>query len=85
MARESVSCLPSAVVLANNKGHPRRIREDNGIIITTMRFHIFAASATVVQTVLQPANSISFCGLLYNKLYMTLAPSPGSHWKGEKR
>lgn len=46
-----------------------------------MRFHIFAASATVVQTVLQPANNISFWGLLYRRLYMTLAPKPGSHWK----
>jgi len=32
--------------------------------LTTIRFHILAASATVVQTVLHPANSISFCGLL---------------------
>lgn len=50
-------------------------------ILTTMRFHIFAASATVVQTVLHPASSISFCGLLYKRLYMTLAPRPGSHCK----
>lgn len=49
--------------------------------LTTMRFHIFAASATVVQTVLQPAKSINFCGLLYSRLYITLAPRPGSHWK----
>lgn len=33
-------------------------------LLTTIRFHILAASATVVQTVLQPASSISFCGLL---------------------
>lgn len=46
-----------------------------------MRFHIFAASATVVQTVLQPAKSINFCGLLYSRLYITLAPKPGSHCK----
>lgn len=49
--------------------------------LTTMRFHIFAASATVVQTVLQPAKSINFCGLLYSRLYITLAPRPGSHCK----
>lgn len=54
-------------------------------ILTTMRFHILAASATVVQTVLQPASSISFCGLLYNRLYITLAPSPGSHCKWEAK
>lgn len=53
--------------------------------LTTMRFHIFAASATVVQTVEQPARSINFCGLLYSRLYITLAPSPGSHCHGEKR
>lgn len=46
-----------------------------------MRFHIFAASATVVQTVLQPAKSINFVGLLYRRLYITLAPKPGSHCK----
>lgn len=50
-------------------------------LLTTMRFHIFAASATVVQTVLQPAKSINFCGLLYSRLYITLAPKPGSHCK----
>lgn len=49
-----------------------------------MRFHIFAASATVVQTVLHPARSMSFCGLLYNRLYITLAPRPGSHCKRRK-
>lgn len=53
--------------------------------LTTMRFHIFAASATVVQTVEQPARSINFCGLLYSRLYITLAPSPGSHCHVEKR
>lgn len=52
--------------------------------LTTMRFHIFAASATVVQTVEQPARSINFCGLLYSRLYITLAPSPGSHCHVEK-
>jgi hypothetical protein len=50
--------------------------------LTTTKFHILAASATVVQTVLQPAKSISFWGLLYSKLYITEAPSPGSHYKG---
>lgn len=48
-------------------------------VLTTMRFHILAASATVVQTVEQPARSSSFCGGLYSRLYMTLAPRPGSH------
>lgn len=51
--------------------------------LTTTKFHILAASATVVQTVLQPAKSISFWGLLYSKLYITEAPSPGSHYKGK--
>lgn len=50
-------------------------------VLTTTRFHILAASATVVHTVLQPANSINFWGLLYNKLYITDAPRPGSHWE----
>lgn len=57
------------------------LKERNMLLLTTIRFHIFAASATVVQTVLQPANNINFCGLLYSKLYITLAPSPGSHCK----
>jgi hypothetical protein len=47
--------------------------------LTTTKFHIFAASATVVHTVLQPASSINFWGLLYKRSYMTLAPRPGSH------
>lgn len=53
-------------------------------LLTTTKFHIFAASATVVQTVLQPANNMSFLGLLYSKSYMTDAPSPGSHCKTNK-
>lgn len=31
----------------------------NGRVLTTTKFHIFAASATVVHTVLHPANSIN--------------------------
>lgn len=50
-------------------------------VLTTTKFHIFAASATVVQTVLHPANNINFCGLLYKRSYITLAPRPGSHYK----
>ena len=42
-----------------------------------------AASATVVQTVEHPAKSISFCGGLYKRSYMTSAPNPGSHWETE--
>lgn len=49
------------------------------LALTTTKFHIFAASATVVHTVLQPANNINFWGLLYKRSYITLAPRPGSH------
>lgn len=51
------------------------------VLLTTTKFHILAASATVVQTVLQPANNINFWGLLYKRSYITLAPRPGSHCK----
>jgi hypothetical protein len=54
-------------------------------ILTTTKFHIFAASATVVHTVLQPANNINFWGLLYKRSYITLAPRPGSHCKEIRR
>jgi hypothetical protein len=38
---------------------PQGDKEILNKLLTTTRFHIFAASATVVQTVLHPANSIN--------------------------
>lgn len=53
--------------------------------LTTTKFHILAASATVVQTVEQPARSMSFTGSLYRRSYIAAAPSPGSHLEKKKK
>ena len=51
---------------------------------TTTKFHILAASATKVETVLQPGpRIISFVGGSRIKSNRALVPKPGSHWKAK--
>lgn len=49
--------------------------------LTTMRFHMRAASATSVDTELQPGIRTIFMGSVYRRSYRSLVASPGSHWK----
>lgn len=46
-----------------------------------MRFHIRAASATSVETPLQPGIRTILMGSVYRRSYNNLVASPGSHWK----
>lgn len=48
---------------------------------TTMRFHIRAASATNVETPLQPGIRTILMGSVYRRSYSSLVASPGSHCK----
>lgn len=44
-----------------------------------------AASATSVETELQPGIKTIFMGSVYSKSYSSLVASPGSHWRKEKK
>lgn len=46
-----------------------------------MRFHMRAASATNVETPLQPGIRTILMGSVYRRSYSNLVASPGSHWK----
>lgn len=48
---------------------------------TTMRFHMRAASATSVETPLQPGIRTILMGSVYRRSYSSLVASPGSHCK----
>ena len=49
-----------------------------------MRFHMRAASATRVDTELQPGIRTILMGSVYRRSYSSLVASPGSHW-GQRR
>lgn len=46
---------------------------------TTIRFHMRAASATNVDTELQPGIKTIFMGSVYRRSYSSFVASPGSH------
>lgn len=46
-----------------------------------MRFHMRAASATSVETPLQPGSRTILMGSVYRRSYSNLVASPGSHCK----
>lgn len=63
----------------------RKSRQQDGRDLTTMRFHMRAASATRVDTELQPGISTILMGSVYSRSYSSLVASPGSHCAQRQR